>query len=160
MNYRIFSVSQVSEHVVHSHLRPELRRKKEQKNERQSSKKQVRIRSWKTQNNAPPCAPKPQHPVHQYAGTRKCRPLNGNLTCFPFNRNKSPIVEGAVFIGSKFSVSNSMMYWGVCGGEQPAFTRHRIQAMQMLLRSTVKCRDVGEEFTTPGPSYLGSEMGV
>lgn len=116
MNYRIFSVSQVSEHVVHSHLRPELRRKKEQKNERQSSKRQVRIRSWKTQNNAPTCAPKPQHPVHQYAGTRKCRPLNGNLTCFPFNRNKSPIVEGAVFIGSKFSVSNSMMYWGVCVG--------------------------------------------
>lgn len=49
----------------------------------------------------------------------------GNLTCFPFNRNKSLIVEGEIFTDSKFLVSNSDMLVG----KQPAVTRHGIQAI-------------------------------
>lgn len=84
------------------------RGKKEQRNERWSSKRQVRIRSWKTL----PSSPKPSMARSNMQGPGNAYPPGGNLTCFPFNRNKSLIVEGEVFIDSKFLVSNSMICWG------------------------------------------------
>lgn len=77
-------------------------------------------------------------------GPRKCLPPGGNLTCFPFNRNKSLTVEGEVFTDSKFLVSNSVICWWENNQllQDTGFGQYKCS--QEALQSTD-----GEEFTIP-----------
>lgn len=119
------------------------RGKKEQRNERWSSKRQVRSRSWKIL----PSSPKNQHGMLQYAGPPEMSTPRWKSHLFSLqqiNRNKSLIVEGEVFTDSKFLVSNSVICWWKNNQLLQDMGFGQYKCSQEALQNTD-----GEEFTIP-----------
>lgn len=105
MNYRISTVSKVSDTCG-----PETHGARTHEEERKNREMRDRIQRGRSGSdlgeswimNALPSPPKLPDPVLRYARLQKCLSPSRNHP-FSFNGNKSPIVGGPVFIGSKFS---------------------------------------------------------